>query len=125
MIEIPLERNDEEQARELLHPHFQLYESDGGYRCEATLPGVLDEDLHISVDDRVLKVSGRWRLEHKEETEASYAYDSAGGGFTRQFTLPEPVDAGRARAQLSGGQLTIEVPRKDPRGAREISVSTR
>lgn len=125
MTEIPLERNDEEHARELLHPHFQLFDTEDGYRCEAKLPGVLDEDLHISLDGRRLKVSGRWHLEHKEETEASYAYDSAGGGFTRIFTLPEQVDAPAARAELTGGALTIEIPRKYPRGSHEISVGAR
>jgi HSP20 family protein len=72
------------------------------------LPGVEPERVHLFADDRTLliagercrpQIDGRYQLMEIED-----------GPFQRRIALPEPVDAGAARATYARGLLTIVLP---------------
>jgi HSP20 family protein len=86
------------------------------FRCEdpaelnvvVELPGVEPGEVHVFADDRVLLVAGE-RL--RPQVEGRYQLmEIEYGPFQRRIALPEPVDAGAARATYARGLLTIVLP---------------
>jgi HSP20 family protein len=89
------------------------------------LPGVEPDDVHIFADDRTLIVAGQ---RCRPAVEGRYQLmEIEYGRFQRRIALPEPVDAGSARATYARGLLTIVLPvaAKPPRVAKvTIHVGT-
>jgi len=86
-------------------------------------PGMKREDFNIEMTSpEVLSVSGHKRYE-RELSGSSYALvQSAYGSFRREFRLPTPVDAGRAKASYEAGVLRIELPRRSLAASHRIEV---
>lgn len=74
------------------------------------VPGYLESQLTVDVEDGVLRVSG-----HREMPQiAGELKHSEGqfGEFSRSFQLPETLDGGAVTAELANGVLTLVIPRK-------------
>ena len=72
------------------------------------LPGVEPEEVRVFADDRTLLVAGERR---RPQVDGRYQLmEIEYGHFQRRIALPEPVDAGAARASYSRGLLTIVLP---------------
>ena len=86
--------------RELFEvPDGELTETSDGFQVTIAAKGFHADRLGVAVDDSTVTIHG-----------ATYAGDS-GKGFFRRFTLPEKIDAGKVRANLSGGSLKVTLPR--------------
>jgi len=80
---------------------------DFGVKVE--LPGVKVSDLDISVEGKVLKVSGKSR--HGKE-------------FSYTYTLKSTVDESAITANFQDGLLDISLPKKQESVARKIQINT-
>lgn len=103
-------------------PAFEVKESNDSYLFKADLPGIKEEDLDISLTGSRLTVSGKREEERREEDERYYAYERSYGSFSRSFTLPEGVDPEHAEADLSGGVLTVSIPKRPEVKPKKIEV---
>jgi HSP20 family protein len=102
-------------------PPVDLLETPDAYVVMAELPGVVREDLTISMhDDGRLTVSGERRERLHEEY---HRVERGHGTFTRTFHLPIPVDAGRITADLRDGVLTVTCPKAPNGGGRRIHIT--
>ncbi|ETX16582.1 glutamyl-tRNA amidotransferase subunit A [Roseivivax halodurans JCM 10272] len=81
------------------------------YEISLELPGVAEDDLEISVHDRVLSVTGEKSAEHEERGEHWYFRERQFGSFARSFRLPPDADGTRVSAVLKDGVLTLSIPR--------------
>lgn len=98
-------------------PAVDVVETEGAFVLSAELPGVAREDVDLQAEGRRLELSGRRPLPSEgtfSQMERSY------GPFRRVFELPSPVDADAVEASLSGGVLTITVPKQAP--GRKVEV---
>lgn len=107
-------------------PTVDIYEDKDAVHLKADLPGVKAEDVHISVENAVLTLSGERKLEHKEaqENDGYRRIESSYGAFTRSFSLPNTVNPDAVSAHLDEGILTIRIPKRTESLARKINVST-
>lgn len=110
----------------LLRPPADMHELAGHFVLEIDLPGVRLGEVQVYTQHGYIVVEGikpapelprlpsrlLAHLPHASSmTPVSYqCLEREYGPFRRTFALPGPCDLGQARAELSGGVLTIIVP---------------
>ncbi len=101
-------------------------EDDKEYRVKVEIPGAKKEDVHISVEGNYVSVTAEVKEEKKETRkqngERVLLQELRTGSFSRGFTLPQDVDAGRTSAKLENGVLSITLPKREPVAGTRISV---
>src|ERR1700748_3301653 len=82
-------------------PAVNISENENAFHIELAAPGLKKEDFKINLDKNILTVSADKKTENVEEgkkfSKREYSYNS----FTRSFTLPETVDAGKIEAEYT------------------------
>lgn len=102
-------------------PPVDIYEDDEGLVVVADLPGVEQSALDVRVDNGVLTIQGR---SHYLASGTPIRREYELTGFFRQFQLPEEIETARIVAELTGGVLTLHLPRATPAPPRRIDVRT-
>ena len=104
-------------------PAVDVLQRDGDLVVRAELPGVRPEDVDITLQNRVLTISGERREEQEEQRGGYYVRERRHGSFSRSMTLPEGVDEDRVRARYENGVLEITIEgAAATRGPRRIQV---
>jgi HSP20 family protein len=86
---------------------FDINKTENGYAVEVPVAGYSPEQIEVTLEDRVLTVSGRTEKRN----------------FTRSLLIPEEIDADTIGAKVEHGMLTITLnvhPKVQP---RKIAVS--
>jgi HSP20 family protein len=109
-------------AAETWTPCVDVFECDGALTVVMEVPGLSAESLHVSWSDGRLKVTGDRRERRPAGAVAFLCMERPHGRFTRTVALDVPVDVRRAQARVSGGLLTIVLPRLDDRRGRETVI---
>src|SRR3954453_21778685 len=73
-------------------PAMDVLTKNGDLVVRAELPGVKLEDVDITVQDRVLTISGVRKVEEETERGGYYVRERRHGSFSRSMTLPEGVN---------------------------------
>jgi HSP20 family protein len=108
---------------ELLEPAVDVAESDGEVTVKMEVPGVEKDQLHLTVSEDHLTVSGETRKESEEKRKNYYRQEIRCGAFQRSVPLPVEVDAAKAHAELKNGVLRILLPKSKQPKAQEIKVA--
>ena len=90
-------------------PSVDVFEKEGNLVIRAELPGVKQEDVDITVQDRVLTISGQRKEEQEQERDGYYVRERRQGAFRRSVMLPQGVDEGNIRARYEDGVLEVTV----------------
>jgi len=90
-------------------PSVDISETDDEFLIRADLPAVKKEDVHITVDDTMLTISGERRQQTEEKKEKSHRVETVYGKFSRSFSLPDNTDAASIRAESKDGVITVHV----------------
>ena len=108
----------------LTTPAVNIVEYDNEFRIEVAAPGLDKGDFEVKVDNDLLTISAH-KEEQKEEkgkyTRKEFGYFE----FSRTFTLPESVDAGKINAKYDNGVLNVSLPKKpeaQPQPVKTIKV---
>ena len=104
-------------------PPVDIQETEDGYRFNAELPGLTKDDIEITLENNVLRLSGERKLEKEAKKESFHRIERTYGAFSRSFTLPARVDAEKVQAAFENGVLTIMVPKAEQARPRKISIS--
>jgi HSP20 family protein len=104
-------------------PASDVIESDDAVVITAELPGVKDEDIHITVQNGVLRISGERRLEDEVREEHSYRLERSYGGFERTFALPPGTSEDDISAGVAYGVLKITIPKPTTPEPKVIAVN--
>ncbi len=97
-----------------LAPAAEASEAEAAYRIAVELPGVAEEDIHVSCEEGVLTVKGEKKSAREEKGETWYFSERQFGAFSRSFRLPGDANAAGITAAMKDGVLTVTVPRKAP-----------
>jgi HSP20 family protein len=105
-------------------PPSEAASDSDGYQITLELPGVRQDDIDISLHDKVLTVKGEKRSQREETTGSVYFCERQYGRFQRTFRLPEDADGAEVKASFDHGVLTLDVPRqrKAASNARQIKI---
>lgn len=104
-------------------PALDIYETDEAITVTVDLPGVQSESLDLTVEDKVLTISGE-RLAGGPEDANYHRIERPFGEFQRSIQLPGKVDAERITASLTEGVLVVRIPAVGKSRARKIAVNS-
>ncbi|MEZ0284825.1 MAG: Hsp20/alpha crystallin family protein [Thermoleophilia bacterium] len=104
-------------------PASDVVETDDAIVITAELPGVKDEDVAITVENGVLRISGERRLEHETEDDRYHRLERSYGGFERTFPLPPSVDEDDINAGIAYGVLKISIPKPTATEPKRIAIN--
>lgn len=104
-------------------PPIDVFETGETIEIVIDVPGIGPDDLRVVVRENAVIVAGEKAAGPCAAKDARFHLaERTFGRFARALRLLTPVDATRARAELSGGRLRIIVPRIDDRRGRDIPV---
>jgi HSP20 family protein len=104
-------------------PAVDIRETEDAFVFTAELPGLEKSDVHITVENKVLTLSGERAWAEEDEKNSYRRIERAYGSFSRSFSLPNAVDASKVEANFKGGLLTIKVAKAEEVKPREIEIS--
>lgn len=103
-------------------PAVDVIENESEFKLLAELPGMVREDVKITLNDNVVTLRG----EKKAQTEGTkgnwHHVERSYGAFERSFQLSAPVDKTKVKATFDAGILTILLPKSEESRPREISI---
>jgi HSP20 family protein len=110
-------------ARGAWVPAVDIYETaDNTVVLKAELPEMKREDIKVTVENNTLTIEGE-RTFTNGETEKYHRVERGYGAFSRRFTVPNTVDAGRVEASYQDGVLTVKLPRREESKPRQIQIN--
>ena len=89
----------------------EITAKDGMINVTADVAGFTPNEIELSVKDNMLMMSGKTETTVDKKDDDIVYSDFRSDRFFRQFTLPSPVDAAKATAELQDGILHIELPK--------------
>lgn len=100
-------------------PALEMSETGKSYKITAELPGIEPEDIEVTFDDGILRISGE-KKEEREENERGYRLSERSyGAFERAVSLPSGVNPEKIDAKFKNGVLKIVVA-KDGEGQQNV-----
>jgi len=106
-------------------PFVDIYETDDGTTVlTAELPGASPGSVDIRVDKGVLTIKADGQLPDVGDGYARTYTGFVGGEFFRAFALSDEMDRDGIEADLTGGVLTLRLPRAAAAKTRKIEVKT-
>ena len=103
-------------------PAVDIYEDDTGIHVKTELAGVKPEDIKVSVENRILTISGERKFENEDKRDGYHRVERSYGSFSRSFALPVEVKAEEIDAKMEHGVLSVSLPRRPEAKKREIAV---
>ncbi|MHC5009460.1 MAG: Hsp20/alpha crystallin family protein [Planctomycetota bacterium] len=107
----------------MIQPAMDVAETEDGLTITAELPGLKKDDVHITLEDGVLSISGEKKFEKEEKEKNYHRVERRYGAFHRSFTLPAGVDASKATASFEDGVLTIALPKTEAAKPRQLKIT--
>ena len=92
---------------------FNVYEAEDAWHLRAELPGFRKEDLDITLEDDVLKVSA-------ERTGDEHAFVDS---FSQSLRLPDEADRAGVTAKLEDGILELTLPKTAPAEPKTLRIN--
>jgi HSP20 family protein len=102
-------------------PDVDVFESTSSVVVRVELAGVRSEDLRVTVDGGMLRVSGVRRVIDRSDVKRLHQMEIATGPFERRVQIPVPIDREAVSANLADGFLTVVLPRRAA-GPRQVEI---
>ena len=104
-------------------PPVDIYQSgDHELVLKAELPDMAREDIDITVENFVLTIKGEKKFTGDAKEQQFHHTERRYGTFSRSFSLPQTVDAGKVGAEYKNGVLTVRLPLREEAKPRSIKV---
>ena len=103
----------------LTMPAVDIFENEGEILLHADMPGVVKEDISVSIDNGKMILSGIRRL---HTTGASSWREFADTEFRRTFSVPQSIDINKVHAELKDGVLHLHLPKSEAAKPRQIEI---
>ena len=89
---------------------------------KAELPDMARENIDVTVVDGTLTIRGEKKLSSEVKEEQFHRVERRYGTFSRSFSLPPTVDAGKVGAEYKNGVLTVKLPMREESKPRQVKV---
>lgn len=97
----------------VFNPEFEVSETDKTIEVSAELPGMEEDNVDISIENNVLKITGEKRSEEKKDDKNYHFTERSYGAFKRCFSLPEGLALDKVEAKFKDGVLTMHLPKNE------------
>ena len=104
-------------------PSVDIYETDNHeFVVKAELPQVRREDINLTFENNVLTIRGERKFDEEVRRDSYHRIERQYGAFSRSFSVPATIDAGRISASFKDGVLTVRLPQRDEMKPKQITV---
>ena len=104
-------------------PPVDIYQNgDHELVLKAEIPDMNREGIDVTVENFVLTIKGEKKLASEIKDEQYHHVERRYGTFSRSFSLPRTVDAGKVTAEYKDGVLTVRLPLREEAKPRQIKV---
>lgn len=103
-------------------PRLNVWEENDVFYAEAEVPGLKQEDLELSVVGNQLTIKGKRETTTDKKEATFHRRERTVGEFVRAVTLPAEIDSDKVTATLTGGVLTVVLPKAEAAKPRKINI---
>ncbi|HTQ50113.1 MAG TPA: Hsp20/alpha crystallin family protein [Candidatus Acidoferrales bacterium] len=103
-------------------PSVDIAEDDKEWVIKADLPEVKKEDVKVTVENGVLRITGERKLEKEEKGRKYHRVEWSYGSFLRSFVLPDGADGSKVNADFKDGVLKVRLPKNEKARPKAIEV---
>ncbi|MEQ9406749.1 MAG: Hsp20/alpha crystallin family protein [Fuerstiella sp.] len=111
----------QQDGRRTLSPPLSVVEFEDRYVVSCDLPGVVLEDIELSLEEGVLLIRGS-RSEVSSEDAKVTVNERRFGSFERRLQLGRDVDAESVSAELGDGVLSVTIRKQQQVRPQKISI---
>jgi HSP20 family protein len=106
-------------------PAVEVLDHKDNVIVRAELPGLVKEDIEVTIENNVLSIRGEKKQEHEQKEAEVVRSERYYGVFHRAFTLPSSVDSARVNAKFHNGVLELTIAKKEDAKPRQIRVEVK
>jgi HSP20 family protein len=114
---------DEGIARGTWNPTVDIYENKDRIVIKGDLPGMNRDDIHLTLENNVLTLSGERRFEKQNEADNYHRVECSYGTFTRSFVVQQTEAIEGVTAEYYNGILRIDLPKREEVKAQRIEIA--
>ena len=103
-------------------PAIDVLEEEDKFLVKVELPGVNEDDVHVSIAGGTLTIEGEKNAESEVKKKGYYYSETSYGSFSRSVTIPSTVDASKIEASYDKGILDITLPKAPEVKPKKITV---
>mgnify|MGYP001170870697 CR=1 FL=1 len=103
-------------------PFIDISETVDTLIIRAEVPGIIPEDLDISMTEDILAIKGTMEQDAVHEGENYHRTERRYGSFSRTLQLPCRIKTDDVRADYQKGIITIIMPKCKPNKPREVKI---
>ena len=103
-------------------PLVDVTEDDQEYLIKAELPEVKKEDVKVTAENGVLRITGERKYEKETKTKKEHRMERSYGRFERSFALPEDASVAKVSAEFKDGMLKVHLPKDENAKPKAIEV---
>jgi len=103
-------------------PNIDVFEKGDKFVIKAEIPGMKEDDIHVSVEGDTLTIRGEKKTESEVKEEDYYHCERSYGSFLRSVALPSTVDASKIDADYEDGVLEVTLPKKPEVKPKKVAV---
>ncbi len=102
---------------------LNIYETEGEIVAEASVPGIKEDNLDITYEDDVVRISGTSKHESENKDERKYFMSSRASSFNYSFRLPAGIVSDEEpECELEDGVLTLKFKKVQKAPPKKISI---
>ncbi|HET7465288.1 MAG TPA: Hsp20/alpha crystallin family protein [Candidatus Dormibacteraeota bacterium] len=92
-------------------PTADVYARNGEMVVKVDLPGVDPKDIHITLDEGELLITGERKADKEVKEEGYYRKETSYGFFERKMTVPKGIKEADIKAFYEDGVLEVAMPK--------------
>ena len=94
-------------------PKADIIENEKSFEIQLAVPGMNKDDFKIDLKENHLFISGERKFSKEKDEKHFRSIETQYGAFSREFALPENIDAERIEAKYSNGVLELVLPKDE------------
>ena len=110
------------EGEEMVHPHFDISETEKEYVMSGEIPGIDVKDLNVTLTDGIITIKGEKKKETEEKQENYHRIERHYGSFERSFRVPDKAKTEKLDAQYKDGVLKLTLPKAEVSEVKKIEV---
>ena len=113
-----------EFSKENWLPAINVVSNNGNYEVELATPGFKKEEVNISIENKMLTITGESKKENEEKDKNYTRKEFSSNSFVRSFALPENVDEDSIDAKYADGVLKITLKKAEEaiQNKKEVTI---
>lgn len=106
-------------------PALDMTETDQAYKISVELPGIDPNDVEVTFDDGLLRITGEKKDEREANERGFHLSERSYGAFERAVALPSAANPEKIDAKFRNGLLTVTIAKdgEPKRNVRKISIN--